>query len=70
VLVGCAQSRIDQASLENEIEIGIMRAVEDQSAPIPGERTSKLGRVNEMELVVRCAQKGQLQLRPELYQSI
>jgi hypothetical protein len=38
VLVRRAQSRIYQATLENETEIGITRAVEDQSAPIPGER--------------------------------
>ena len=44
VLVRHAQSRINQATLENEMEIGITRAVEGQSAPIPGERTSKLGR--------------------------
>jgi hypothetical protein len=36
-----AQSRIDQAILENES--GKTRAVEDHSVPIPKEVTSKLG---------------------------
>ena len=41
VLVRRAQSRIDQATLGNKTEIGITRAMEGQSAPIPEERTSK-----------------------------
>ena len=32
------------------------RAVEDQSAPIPEERTSELGRRNIIIVLVRCAQ--------------
>ncbi len=35
VLVRRAQSRIDQATLENEMGSGKTRAVEDQSGPIP-----------------------------------
>ena len=37
VLVRRAQSRIDRATLENEMGIGKTLAVEDQSAPIPRE---------------------------------
>ena len=36
------QSRIDQATRENQMEIGITHAVEDQSESISGERTNKL----------------------------
>jgi hypothetical protein len=43
MLVRRAQSRINQATLENEMEIGITRAGEDQSALIPEERTSLEG---------------------------
>jgi hypothetical protein len=47
VLVRRAQSRINQATLQAiwkvKCWIGMTRAVEDQAAPIPGERTSELG---------------------------
>ncbi len=42
VLVRRAQSRIDQATLGNEMEIGITRTVEDQSAPIPRVKRASL----------------------------
>jgi hypothetical protein len=45
VLVRRAQSRIDQAALENEMGNGKTRVVEDESAPIPVERTSQPGRI-------------------------
>ena len=41
VLVGRAQSRINQGALENVWGIERTCVVEDRSAPIPGERTSK-----------------------------
>jgi hypothetical protein len=40
-----AQSRIDQATLENEMGIVKTGVVEDQSAPIPKEITSELERI-------------------------
>jgi hypothetical protein len=46
VLVRRAQSRIDQATLENLVGIGKTRAVEDQSASIPREITGKLGGIS------------------------
>ena len=52
VLVQRAQLRIDQATLESDMwacGIGVMRAVEDQSAPIPGrERASLVGPLIEV----------------------
>ncbi len=45
VLVRRAQSRIDQAALENEWGIGITRAVEDRSASIPEEAIDELRRI-------------------------
>ena len=46
VLVRRAHSRIDQATLGSEMRLGITRAVKDQSAPIPEETTSELGRIS------------------------
>ena len=56
VLVRRAQSRIDQATHENEMGIGKTRAVEDQLAPIPEKVASELGRINEWVTVSRCTQ--------------
>ena len=48
VLVRRAQSRIDQATLENVMGIGKRRAVEDQSASISKKRINEFGRINSI----------------------
>jgi len=52
VLVRRAESRIDQATLGNEMGIGKTLAVEDQSAPIPRENEQGLIR-NKMRKEVK-----------------